>query len=242
MIMQTITTDQMTTLVKLQSIEIETNEIRIKLGDVAEKLKKLDAETQSFEQDISDADLGLDTLRKQYRAHESDSELNLTKVKKSEEKLRAVKTNKEYQSILKEIEDIKILNSQIEDKMIGWLDEIDAAEQFVSQKTIEYDQLKDQIGDEKDTIRRESEAGKERLSRLESEWKDVSERIDPGLMKTYMTVRENRDTAVAAVRNAVCQGCNLNIPHQMYNELQRCESLTFCPHCQRIIYWKNSVG
>ena len=44
MIMQVITTDQMTILVKLQSIEIETNEIRIKLGDVAEKLKKLDAE------------------------------------------------------------------------------------------------------------------------------------------------------------------------------------------------------
>ena len=241
MIMQAITTDQMTILVKLQSIEIEKNEIRIKLSDVSEKLKKLDVETQVFEQDISDADSRLDTLRKQYRAHELDSELNLSKVKKSEVRLQAVKTNKEYQSILKEIEDIKTLNSLIEDRMIEWLDEIDAAEQFVSQKKAKYDQLKDQIGDEKGTIQRESEAGKERLSQLESEWKDVSKRVGPGLMKTYMNVRENRDTAVAAVHNAICQGCNLNIPPQMYNELHRCDSLTFCPHCQRIIYRKDSV-
>jgi predicted nucleic acid-binding Zn-ribbon protein len=231
----------MTILVKLQSIEIETNEIRIKLGDVAEKLKKLDGEISNFEQEISDADSRLDILGKQYRDNESDAELNLSKVKKSEEKLRAVKTNKEYQSILKEIEDIKTLNSKIEDTMIECLDEIDEAEQFVSQKKAEYAQLKDQIGDEKGTIQRESEAGKARLARLESEWKDVYEKVDPGLMKTYMAVRENRGTAIACVHNATCQGCNLNIPPQLYNDLHRCENLTFCPHCQRIIYWKDSV-
>ncbi|MEE9535799.1 MAG: C4-type zinc ribbon domain-containing protein, partial [Desulfobacterales bacterium] len=35
---------------------------------------------------------------------------------------------------------------------------------------------------------------------------------------------------------AVCQGCNVNIPPQLYNELQRFDTLMFCPHCQRIIY------
>jgi predicted nucleic acid-binding Zn-ribbon protein len=239
--MQVITTDQMTILVKLQSIEIETDKIRKKLGDVAEKLKKLDDETQDFEQSISDTDTHLGVLKKESRENERDAEQNLSRVKKSDEKLRAVKTNKEYQSILKEIEDIKTLNSQIEDRMIESLDEIEAAEQSVMQKKADYDLLKDQISDEKGTIQRESEAGKARLTRLESDWKDISERIDPGLMKTYMAVRENRGTAVAAANNATCQGCNLNIPQQMYNELQRCDSLTFCPHCQRIIYWENSV-
>jgi predicted nucleic acid-binding Zn-ribbon protein len=37
--------------------------------------------------------------------------------------------------------------------------------------------------------------------------------------------------------NSICNGCNVNIPPQMYNELQRCKSVKLCPNCQRIIYW-----
>jgi hypothetical protein len=45
---------------------------------------------------------------------------------------------------------------------------------------------------------------------------------------------------IIAVIDAVCQGCHMNIPPQMYNELQRGDNLTKCPMCQRLIYWKNT--
>lgn len=239
--MQAITNDQMAILVKLQSIEIEVNRTRLKLGDVEEKLASLDAEIRTFERGIEDSDSRVGALKKQYRAFESDVDLNLSRIKKSEAKLRSVKTNKEYQSILKEIEDVRLVNSQIEDKMIEFLDEIEIAENYRVQKQADYDELKIQIGDQKETIQHESEAGRARLADLEKEWKEISAKVDPALMKIYKTVKENRHTAVAAVENATCQGCHLNIPPQMYNELHRCTSLTFCPHCQRIVYLKNSV-
>ncbi len=43
---------------------------------------------------------------------------------------------------------------------------------------------------------------------------------------------------VQGVTDAVCQGCHMNIPPQMYNELQREDSLKMCPSCERIIYWQ----
>jgi len=239
--MQAITNDQMAILVKLQTIEIEVSRIRLKLGNVEEKLASLDAAIRTFEIGIEDSDSRLGALKKQYRAYESDFDLNLSRIKKSEEKLRSVKTNKEYQSMLKEIEDVRYFNSQIEDKMIECLDGIETAENYRAQKQSDYDELATQIGDQKEAIQQESEAGRARLADLEKEWKEISAKVDPALMKTYMTVKENRDTAVAAVVNATCQGCHLNIPPQMYNELHRCTSLTFCPHCQRIVYLKNSV-
>ena len=239
--MQAITNEQMATLVKLQSIEIETNRIHLKLSAVEKKLESLDTEIQAFAKGIEDSDARLDVLRKLYRSYESDTDLNFSRIKKSQEKLRAVKNNKEYQSILKEIEDIEVLNSGIEDKMLECLDEIETAERSHAQRKAEYEQLKEHVNDEKEVIQQETEAGKIRLSELEMEWKEVSGKIDPTLMKTYKTVRESRDTAVVAVENATCLGCHLNIPPQLYNELHRCDSLTFCPHCQRIIYWKDSV-
>jgi hypothetical protein len=44
--------------------------------------------------------------------------------------------------------------------------------------------------------------------------------------------------AVAPVQQAICMGCHMNIPAQLFNELQRFDELRFCPHCHRIIYWK----
>ena len=65
--------------------------------------------------------------------------------------------------------------------------------------------------------------------------------IDAGLLATYNNVKSLQSNAIGivAVADAVCQGCNMNIPPQMYNELQRGDSLKKCPNCDRIIYWKD---
>ncbi|RJQ58916.1 MAG: hypothetical protein C4530_09835 [Desulfobacteraceae bacterium] len=240
--MEPITVEQLMFLVKLQSIEIDIKGIKARIEGISGKIEALDAELHEFEQVISGAESGMSEARKKYRGFESDLEVNLAQIKKSNEKLRAVKTNKEYQSMLKEIDEIKQINSRIEDEMIGSLDEIDSAERFLTQKKAEYERVKDQIREDRETVRRESEENRNRLSALEAEWKEIAESVVPGLLKTYRTIRSKSDIAIAAVQNSVCQGCHLNIPPQMYNELQRLDNLKFCPHCQRIIYWKELLG
>ena len=47
-----------------------------------------------------------------------------------------------------------------------------------------------------------------------------------------------RGLAVVSVRNGTCQGCNMNIPPQLYNVLQRGVTVETCPSCHRIIYWE----
>ena len=42
--------------------------------------------------------------------------------------------------------------------------------------------------------------------------------------------------------NGTCQGCNMNIPPQLYNILQRGDAIELCPNCNRIIYWDKSAG
>jgi predicted nucleic acid-binding Zn-ribbon protein len=239
--MQTITKQQMDTLVKLQSIEIETSIVNTILSDVPERLESLDAQMQTFKKSLADEESRFDTFGKKYRSQEADLEVNLSRIKKSEEKLRAVKTNKEYQSILKEIDDMKTINSSIEDEMLECLDQIEESERLLAQKKVEFEKLRERIGNEKETIEQESETEKKKLSNLEAEWKRVSAEIEPDLMKIYVAIRDSKGTAVAGVNAAVCYGCHLNIPPQMFNELQRCDSLTFCPHCQRIIYWMAST-
>ena len=110
--------EQINILSKLQEIEIETQSIKSTLSDVSRKIETLDADLKEFERTIEDRESIFNELEKKYRNYESDARINLDQEKKIQAKLRSVKTNREYQSLLKEIEDVKTKNSNIEDKMI----------------------------------------------------------------------------------------------------------------------------
>jgi hypothetical protein len=183
----------------------------------------------------------INELNQKYRDYETDVRMNLDAIKKSEAKLSSVKTNKEYQAFLKEIDDIKVKNSKLEDDMIEFLDRIEEAENTLNTKKAEYSELQTRLNNEKETIQKETEEGKRRLEILDAQLKTVAAGIDAGLLATYNRVKALQSNAIGivAVTDAVCQGCNMNIPPQMYNELQRGDSLKRCPICDRIIYWKN---
>lgn len=232
--------EQIKVLVRLQHLDTEAVRIKSTLNNVSKKLEKLDSSLKEIEQTIKDQESVFDELKKQYRDYESDVKINLAKNKKSQEKLRSVKTNKEYQSLLKEIDDVKSKNSLIEDKMIECLDRMDETENIIVKKKDEYLQFSDRIISEKQSIEYEAGIEKEKLNELDLDRKNVSDIIDSQLLKTYLMLKERHQggLAVVPVKDAVCHGCNVNLPPQLYNELFRYNSLKFCPNCQRIIYLK----
>jgi hypothetical protein len=232
--------EQIKVLVKIQHLDTESVRIKSTLNDVSKKLENLDSSLKEIEQTIKDQESVLNELKKQYRDYESDVKMNLVKNKKSQEKLRSVKTNKEYQSLLKEIEDVNSKNSSIEDKMIECLDRMDEAEEIISKKKDEYLLFSDRIKSEKENIEREAGINKKKLDEINMDRKNVSGLIDSQLFEKYLVIKEQQQggLAVVPVKNAVCYGCNVNLPPQLYNELFRYNSLKFCPNCHRIIYLK----
>ncbi|MDJ0914419.1 MAG: C4-type zinc ribbon domain-containing protein [Desulfobacterales bacterium] len=230
---------QIDLLVKLQHIEIEMRRLRSDLETKSTKFDNLDAEIVAYEHTLSQEETLLEALKKKYREYERDAHVVSEQIQKSQVKLSAVKTNKEYQSILKEIEDLETKSSQEEDAMLECLEQIDVADAKVKSKRTDFEQIKADVQQEKVEVQRDITQDQQGLKTLQVDWESVAESIDPEIINTYNTIKDTiGGIPVAAVSNAVCQGCHMNIPAQMYNELQRADSIKKCPHCQRIIYWK----
>jgi predicted nucleic acid-binding Zn-ribbon protein len=224
-------------LLKLQKIELETASVQSLFDDQPRQLSQLETRLDDFKNNIAEAEARLKQLQQSYRSHESDAQIYQSRIEKSNEKLKLVKTNKEYQSFLMEIDELKELQSQIEDKMLEHLVEIDEAEAQIATKQEEFKRLSSETKSEQDKIRDESEKHRKRLARLGIKREEIVAGIEPGLLQTYNTVKKNvGGIAIAIVKDAICQGCNVNIPPQMFNELQRFDKLFYCPHCQRIVY------
>ena len=239
--MPSLTQEQIATIVKLQEIEIEISSIKKQLNTVDQRIEGVDKKLMDFNRTIEEQKSLINELNEKYRSYESDLQMHLDSIKKSEAKLTSVKTNKEYQSSLKEIDDLKSMNSKLEDDMIEFLDRIEEAENLLKAKTAEFSELESQLKTEKEIIQKEAEEGRQRLGNLEAEWETISGSIEAAMLATYNQIKENHANkiGIVAVKDAVCQGCHMNIPPQMYNELQRGDSLKRCPICERIIYWED---
>ena len=229
--------EQIAILVKLQAIDSDIQEIEKRLGKVDGKMAILDLELEDFESAINEKMSIREEYQKKYRSLESDANMNLPKITKSKEKLTSVKTNKEYQALLKEIEDLKNANSKLEDQMLEILEQSDTAETQLSEKKQVFEAARIRVAGEKAGIVKAAKEDRSRLAGLQTDFQTVLETVNPGILKAFNSVRNRMgNPAIAKVENAVCAGCHMNIPPQMYNELQRFESLMHCPQCQRIIY------
>ena len=239
--MTNLSKNDIATLVKLQNMDVESAKLEAYLGEVPVQINNLDRRLDEFTRNVEKYEQLIDELNKKYRAYESDIQLNLGKIEKSQEKLRSVKTNKEYQSSLKEIDDIKAVNSQLEDEMLEILEQVETAEKSLSESKQQYTMVVDELKQEKESLTRAADQGKQDLAVLQSNRVTVAAAIDPGLLEIFnYQVRKHSDgIAIAEVKSEVCQGCNMNIPPQMYNELQRGTSLKYCPSCERIIFWQD---
>lgn len=227
------------TLAILQRTDAARENIERYLSGVDQRIEGLSQRLTVVEHQVTEAQLQLDTLRKQYRADENETKSIEAKVAKSDAKLGSVKTNKEYQSILKEIDDLKVKKSAIEDRMIEMLEQIEAAEKQVKVLKADRVDLAREVEEQQNLIRKEAEAQSQELASLNQERDEIWAELDPKMQKMYGRAKhQGKGIAVAAVSDGVCQVCRINIPPQAFIELMRLDSMSMCPNCQRIIYPK----
>lgn len=233
--------EQIEILVKIQNLDDQIFTLKTDLNNMDEQIDTIDKKVAAFDLELNHTSQGLEDLQKEYRSLEADIKMNTSMIEKSQEKSRSVKTNKEYQSILKEIDEMDKKNSAIEDTMIEHLEKVEAYEAVIEQKKSEQIALTARAEREKKDITKQRET---KIKSLEALYEDVDKTgclASPDIIKMLQVVKTKvRGSAIAAVEGAICQGCHLNIPPQLYNELQRFENIKLCPNCQRIIYWKKS--
>ena len=235
--MTTSVKESLAILAALQRIDTQRASIEKFLSGVSERVDSLGRQLVSFEAQVADGLRHLEDLRKQYRRDESELKTIESSVLKSEQKLHAVKTNKEYQSTLKEIDDLKHKASTVQDQMLTALEAIEAAEKQVAVLKADLVDMQKEIEENQASIRAEADSQRSVFDALDERRHAVWASLDAKMQKIYnRALQQGHGVAVAAVVDGVCQVCRMNLPPQAYIELMRMNSLEMCPVCQRLIY------
>jgi hypothetical protein len=227
-------------MIDLQKIDTEITRISNRKKWLPKELARLEGIFYSFRAGFEKEQEALEELNRTHKEREEKLRRGFESLKKARDRLSEVKTNKEYQAMLKEIEVTESKNSAIEDEILLIMDKLDQARRGLKVKEQELDDCRRDYESKKREIEQEMTAlDAEIVLFLEKDMR-LKEQIPQDLLKKYETIKNrSHGLAVVAAWKETCMGCHMNIPPQLYIELQKDIDIHYCPHCNRIIYWED---
>jgi len=216
------------------------------LLDEKEKLpKELQAKELEFEEKKKSL-LAIEETYKDLLKQKKDKELQLgtkeEEIKKLQSQLYSLKTNKEYSTMLQQIESAKADRSALEDKILVILEGVDRAKEEESREKERLAQEEIIFKAEKKKIEDKVKEIEQKIAQLDVQRKVALQGIDAKMLAQYERILKGRQgMALAPVANSSCQGCFMNVTHQVINEIKMYDQVVTCGACQRILYLEDDT-
>ncbi len=231
--------NQVAVLVELQRAETTLKGILSRKNKIPAQLAELEEERKKQEGFRDEAKaLVASLLAKQKEKEEAlvkaGDELRKTKSKQFE-----VKTNKEFEAVLKELEGIEKKIGSLEEGIILLFDEMEKGKSDLQASEVRYEERLKEYEEAKRVILANSSECDGQMTELSVIQGDLKKSLTAENLKKYEAIKGlHGGVAVAAVVKGICQGCFVNIPPQMNNELIKAKEIRFCPRCNRIIFYQ----
>jgi len=225
-------------LLRLQEIDYYIGELeRSKdyIPDMMENLKKeIDEcfETHTgYTERLTEAKLEMKNL-------ELEVNTNKEALEKFQEKMLSIKTNKEYDALVKEIDSAKETISTGEDKILMLMGEIEELTGKVEEYQGKCDKVKDENQAQLDTLQTQIDSVEEKRDLKEAERKNIQSKIPKNVMSIYERIRKGRGgMAVVSVKKRACGACYKQLEPQLVQEIKKGDRFITCDSCGRILVW-----
>ena len=235
--------EQLNLLIRLQDIDRAIHSRQEEKRKLPVMLAELEGKSEANKAELDRVREALDAAQKGKRDRDRDLEEGGQKVEKLKARTPDIKTNKEYTALLKEIETVEQENKTIEEDILKLMEKIDAAAGEI--KTAE-----SRSADEAAAIAAERKQLEENIAKVDAELaavererKELAARIDAPLLAKY----EKRfatlsGKVVVEARRESCSGCFMSIPPQLFVNVKKNTEVLTCPHCSRILYYKEAIA
>lgn len=224
-------------LYDLQIIDSRIDEIRnlrgelpLEVEDLENEIAGLNTRLDKFKTDLKESELGI-------KDHKNSIERAKELHKKYEDKLKNVRNNREYNSIVKE-QEFQLLEMQLSEKKIKEL------KALIEQKQEAIDQLNEKFEErnehlkakngELDNILKETQKEEDVLTKKSQEFEKL---IEDHLINAYKRIRQNvkNGLAIVAVERGASGGSFFTIPAQIQLEIASRQKIITDEHSGRIL-------
>jgi hypothetical protein len=225
-------------LYEIQKIDLGLREQEKRRASLPEQLTKLEGSAQTLRRQIATLTEQSAGALREARSLQSLLDAEKDKVRKWESRLNDIRNQREYQALQRETEGSRRANRDYEEK----INELYAAKEKhdtdLSGIQARLNELETTLAAEKQHVDGQTEA-LDTLIAAEQQRRDaLIPRVPKALFRTYDAIRSRRmGVGLSPVTQGCCTGCNIRLPPQLYNILQRADTIEQCPSCRRVMVW-----
>jgi len=228
---------ELSKLVVLQKLDIKIYEIHAQHQKIPERIRMAQAPVVDAHKHIEELKVMIEKIATERRGGEQDLSIQESNIQKLRTRLNEIKTNKEYQAHLFEIEQANKKKDTLEERVLLVMERGE-------QKQQELDQWQSQVGEAEQSFEQEkaqlellSKKLETELAQLEQEQQEIVAHMEKRILAQYTGLKSKVNVlALVPVRDRTCTGCRLQLPPQLLAEVKRAQEIITCAYCHRILY------
>lgn len=226
-------------LLVIQDRDRRIAQLRAQLSRIPQQIAAVDAHVKTESVHVEELRLQLRHLETERKKLEVDAESKRAHIMKYRTQLSLIKSNTEYQALLKEIAVMDRDVKEVEDRELGLMEEAEQLQPTLKEAQATLRELTAKAQSGKDDLQRQAVVIEQELTQLQSERKKMAEQAAGDALARYERLMHSKgDLAIAQIRNGNCGGCHLHLAPQVLHNAKRGDELTSCDYCGRILYWQ----
>ncbi len=226
-------------LIALQRIETDRAGVARVVHEVPQRQAALDeraAGSRAAFEDAKGRHAAVSTAKREAEKEMAAAESRLAKFRDQQQN---VKTNKEYQAMLHEIDTAKAGVDTWQEQVLIKMDEVDEAAASLKTAEASLKSVEAEIAEAKRALDAERGDAESTLAALDAERATVAATIEDAraLIIFDGLVKNRKTTAVVQAVNGLCTECRVRLRPQVFSEIRRNDQIRQCDNCQRIVYY-----
>jgi predicted nucleic acid-binding Zn-ribbon protein len=235
------------TIVELQSDLTHLKEAEQRLHGIPDWMRELHDEHAARKGEIDSLQQVADEAARERRTAEAATQDAQEKLKKYQQQINKVSTQREYGALLQEIDTVKSQISTSEEQALSALDRHDKTEKELADKRESFRELDERYAAELSRWETEKPAISQRTAELRAHIAELRGRLPRNVSSLFDRILDRHPTsALAAVRPIErpggkqrewhCSACNYRVRPQVVVEIRNTGNLVQCDSCKRILY------
>lgn len=227
-------------LLELQAVDFVLLELEQSKTYLPEMIAQKEREIGILEEELKAKQAACTAKTLEIKRLELDVSKYQTELANLQKRMRDIKTNKEYDALVREIDVRKAAVSQTEEKALQLMSETEDLKKDIATLKDKLETIKKHSAAELEGLRKELEAIGVKVRSKMDDRKSKASRLDRQALAIYERVRKGRGGhAVVRVTQSrpACSGCFKTLPPQRIQELKRGDQIITCQNCGRILIW-----
>ncbi len=233
--------DTIAQLVQLQKVDSKIFELENAKGDLPDTVRRLKEDLEAMKTWIESTTHEIQEAQKERRQREGELKLTEEKLKKHQNQLYDVTTNKEYDAITQEIEQEKENISYYESRILELIALEEETTKELEDRKTESEQIQTDLQEKEKELRAMEKESEDEELKLMHEREKILVRLNKRVLSQYKRIlhAKNHLAVVPITRNA-CGGCFNTIPPQKIVEIRKMSQIYSCEVCGRILVWQDN--